>query len=143
MMSWNKGGTKRNTRVRLLRNIWLSSFRTMAKIRSLIRLPSCQFLPHLALRHPEYEAGEYREKQQLAPQQVHTDAFQKNAPHDGDEVTRRHHVGDDLDGHGHILDGVKKSRQQKRWKKGGDQPHLESEQLRPGQGRNQDAPEEG
>src|ERR1700723_1244712 len=142
MMSWNMGGTKRKMRVRRLRNIWLSSLRTMAKIRSLMRVPSCQFLPHLALRHPEYEGGEHRQKQQLAPQQTQTDAFQKDAPHDGDEVTGRHHVGDDLDGHGHILDGVKKSRQQKRGKKGGDQPHLESDQRRPGQGPNQDAPEE-
>src|ERR1700722_247708 len=132
MMSWNMGGTKRKMRVRRFRNIWLNSLRTMAKIRSLMRSPSCQLLPHLTLRHPENEAGEYRQKQQLAPQQTQADAFQKDAADDGDEVTCRHHMGDDLDGHRHILDGVKKSRQQKRRKKGGDQTHLEGEQLRPG-----------
>src|ERR1700722_12771974 len=97
----------RNRRVRRLRNIWLSSLRMMAKIRSLI---SGQLLSHFALRRPEDQKGESQQEEHLSPQDTHAYTLQKNASDNGDEIARRHHVRDHLDRHGHVLDGIKKSR---------------------------------
>src|ERR1039458_3215546 len=202
------GGTNRAMRVRRLRNNWLSSLQTMAKMRSLIlvtyasfclilrsasqntmaekptrnststhntrrptpasvssyappartrwrksppetalhpttRAGPRQLLSHPPLRQPEHDGGKAHQKQHFNPQHAQAHAFQEDGPDDGDEITRRHHVREDLDGYGHVLNRVKEARQHERGQERGDEPQLEGKQLGAGQRRNQDAPEEG
>src|SRR5579862_7344688 len=121
--SCSSGGKTSIDRMRGSRRAWMNSFRII-----LLSLWRMTFLSHLLPQPPDREktnrdAVEHHQ-QQLEPERLHSQSFQKNSAGDVHVVARGHEQRDELNHARHVADRVYESGKKKRGQERDERPHL-------------------